>query len=79
MTYPAFDLLDAAYSLATGARALQALRIELNARSDGEPLSALDRDHLLFVLEAMEQKAATVADCVIDEIEAKNRAKGQAA
>lgn len=52
---------------------------ELNGHGADEPLSALDRDHLVFVMQAMEERAAMLADCIIDEIETRNKAKDTAA
>ncbi|RWR31492.1 hypothetical protein D2T29_10695 [Sinirhodobacter populi] len=79
MTQPTFDLQDAAYDLLNGAQALRALRLELCGHGDGDPLRALERDHMSFVLAMMAEKAEACASAWIDEIETRRKKGGNAA
>lgn len=68
MTQP-FDLHSAAYDLMNGSQALRSLASDLVGHGDGEPLSARSRDHLVFVLTMVAEKAEACGERWVDIIE----------
>lgn len=70
-----FNLHSAAYELLNGTQALRALASDLVGHGDGEPLHARERDHLVFVLTMMAEKAQACGEHWIDDIETRNKPK----
>lgn len=68
MTKP-FDMLRSSYDLLNGAKALDYLATEFTGICDGTKLDAMERDHAIFVMRSMAEKAEACASAWIDEIE----------
>jgi hypothetical protein len=75
----AFDLHDAAYDVLSGAVTLRALACDLAQHDDGEPLRALDRDRMIFVINMIGEKAGACAGSWIDDHELRNGVEREAA
>ena len=76
MTRP-FDLHEASYDVLNGAQALRAIMLELIGHGDDEPLRKLDRDHMVFVLGMMAEKAQACASAWIDQFETSGKPQTQ--